>query len=192
MSEKVGGSFSVETYITKQEGLLMEHIRRLLQTETKVVLLESALQEMYKKNEELTSQIDSYKSNFDQSVNGLQNVTIERDRLQTKIKELEGALNSCNDQKTTATNKMNDHGNRVLILEEDIKQLNSRVQTAANDYSTLKENYNKVLAALEDANKKLESVNEVKVAAPKKEKKSAKRSSDTESEWIDGEYKIST
>lgn len=194
MSDKLGGNFSVETYITKQESLLLDHIRRLLQAETKIVLLESGIQELYKKNEDLTEQLALQKTTSDQSFAGLEAVTIERDKQRAKVAELEKALNECNNQTTGVRNQYKDSSNRILVLEGEIQQLNTKLQVANNDYATLKENYNKVLEALEEANrkldgadKKLESVGVVKTTKPLPKKKKT-----ADSEWVDGEYKIST
>lgn len=205
MSDKLGGNFSVETYIAKHESLLLDHVRRLLQAETKNVLLESGLQEMYKKNEELTEQLNIQKTTSDQSINGLQAITLERDKLQTKlkeqeqsyltkIKEVQNALDDCNNQTTGLRGQYNSSTNRTMVLEGEIQQLNTKLQVANNDYATLKENYNKVLEALEEANrkldgadKKLESVEVVKTTKPLPKKKKT-----ADSEWVDGEYKVST
>lgn len=225
MSEKLkSGNFSFDTYITKQEGLLVDYLRKTLQAETKVAILESALQEMYKKVEELNQQIEMQQLTFDQSINGLQSVTVERDGLQSRlkevetshqtrskeieashqrekesllnrIKELEQALGNCNSEKSSIRNHANTQDNRVAVLQNEIKHLNNRVQIASDDYSTLKENYNRVLAAFEDANKKieaLEAANTQETVVATKQKKRSKKVQETDSEWVDGEYKIST
>lgn len=205
MSDKLkSGNFSFDTYVSKQEGLLVDYIRKTLQAETKIALLESALQEMYKKVEELNQQIEIQQTTIDQSINGLQSVTVERDKfhrekqdLLNKIKGLEDALNSCNSEKNNIRNHANSQDNRVVVLQNEIKHLNNRVQIASDDYSTLKQNYNKVLIALEETNKKLEEAitlppEPVETVATAKQKKRPKKTQETDSEWVDGEYKIST
>lgn len=197
MSDKTGGNFSVETYISKQETLLVEHIRRSLQAETKIAILESGLQELYKKNEELTEQINLQRNTSDQAISGLQATTLERDKFQNKTSELEQVLqnrtrdfeqrlNETNTERNRLTSQLNASNNKIANLENEINQLNNRVQVAGNDYTTLKENYNRVLAALEEANAKVERFESLN------SKKKPKKVSTQESEWVDGEYKVST
>lgn len=217
MSEKLkSGNFSFDTYVTKQEGLLVEYLRKTLQAETKIVLLESALQEMYKNVEELNQQIEVQQTTIDQSIVGLQAVTIERDNLQArikdaesafnrtkddylnKIKHLEDALNACNNENGNVKRQASTQDNRVLVLENEIRHLNNSIQIANNDYSTLRENYNRVIAALEESQQKIQDLEtkaqlvqeQTVVATPltKKKRSNKEKTQGTDSEWIDGEY----
>jgi chromosome segregation ATPase len=170
MSEVASGSFSIDTYLSKQEGLLLEHIRRMLQAETKIALLEAALQDMYKRNEELVQQNETTKVTLDQAVNGLTAVTEEKIRLEASIKDLELVLKSTRNDL-----------NAALIHKGEVDKLNEKLSVAESDYSALKQNYNIVL---EQYNAIKPTV--VEVSAPV-EKKSKKVKS-TESEWADGKY----
>lgn len=195
MSDKLTGPLSLETYLNKQESLLVESIRRHLQAETKVSLLESAVQELHRKNEELNGQLEINRTTIEQSINGLQAVTLERDKFSTRISELEKSLTNSENEKTEFRSKCNESNNRAAVLEQEIRQLNNKLQVASNDYAGLKENYNRVLAALDETNKKLEEVsvqNSVEASAQVKSKSRAKKTQGTGSEWLDGEYKIST
>lgn len=214
MSDKLkSGNFSFDTYVSKQEGLLVEYLRKTLNAETKIVILESALQEMYKKVEELNQQIETQQMTIDQSINGLQAATVDRDNfsrekndlaakfgrekedLLNQIKTLQESVNTVTVEKNSIRNHANSQDNRVAVLQNEIKHLNNRVQIASDDYSTLKENYSKVLAAFEEANKKIEQLEAANTQEPvvaQKQKKRLKKVEETESEWVDGEYKIST
>lgn len=149
-----GGSFSLDTYISKQESLLLDFMRKQLQADTKVAILEAALQELYKKNEALNEQIEQNNDILNQSIAGLQITTNEKDSLQTKTEQLQSKI----DQLQNALKEANVENNNRVNLEEEIKQLNNKLQITNGDYSTLKENYHKVLAALEEVNDKPKQV----------------------------------
>lgn len=192
MSESQSGSFSVETYITKQEGLLFDYIRRLLQSETKVAILESAIKELYKKNEDLEKQVVSCNDTINQSVNGLQAVTLERDRATKRVEELEVSLRTVQSERDDTINHLRIEQNNVAVLNGTVNEMNEKLQVAQDDYSTVKENYIKVLAALESANEKLAAIEAQDAVVLNKNKKRVKKVQETESGWVDGEYKIST
>jgi hypothetical protein len=88
MAENSSGILSVDTYLAKQEGHLIEHIRRLLQAETKISLLETGIQELHRKNKDLGEQLDNCSMTLDQSIAGLSAVTVERNQLQEENKSL--------------------------------------------------------------------------------------------------------
>lgn len=158
MSEKQTNNFSIDTYLSKQEGYLLENIRRYLQAETKIVLLESALQDMYKKNEELTKQLETVNITLEQSINGLTAVTSERNDLEKLLLSTRAELN------------------QALIYKNEVNLLNEKINTLTTDYSTLKQNYDIVL---EEYNKLLPA----KEISVKRRKVKG-----SEHEWTDGQY----
>lgn len=165
MNEKTGGSLSIDTYLSKQEGLLLEHIRRMLQAETKITLLEAALQDMYKRNEELTQQIETTNVALEQAINGLAAATNDKNNLTENVKSLEQSLSSTRSDL-----------NQALSYRGEVDKLNVKIEMLTTDYTTLKQNYditlrehNKLLAAQETTVKK-------------------RKVKSTESEWTDGQY----
>jgi len=91
MTEK----YAVDTYLSKQEGLVVEFIRRTLQAETKIAMLESSLLDSNKKAEALKEQLERAEDILNQSLVGLKVVTVERDDLSAKVKSLMMSLNDC-------------------------------------------------------------------------------------------------
>lgn len=174
MSEKTSGSFSIDTYMAKQEGLLLEHIRRMLQAETKITLLESAIQDMFKRNEDLSQQVETGKVALEQAINGLSAVTVERNDLMTKVSTLESAL-------VTSRADLN----KALIDKTEVEKLKSRLNTLEADYETLKANYNLVL---EQYNAAVPAVIEEAPPEPVSLPEKKKRPKSVESEWVDGKY----
>ena len=169
MSEKTSGSFSIDTYLSKQEGLLLEHIRRMLQAETKITLLEAALQDMYKRNEELSQQIETTNVALDQAINGLSAVTNERNALNDRVTGLEAAL-------VTARSDLN----KALVEQSDVEKLKSKLNIVEEDYRVLKQNYSNVLERYNTV-----TLDVVEAPPPVEKKKKIKS---TESEWTDGKY----
>lgn len=150
MSESNTGTTPLEIYMTKQEGFLMENIRRFLQLETRNALLESALQEAQKQSEQLQQQIKTGEITIEQSIAGLQALTAERDSLRVQIENLQASANDFINQRDQIQLALNEMTNRNSTNEQEVQQLKSRVTTATNDYETLKSNYNLVTAALND------------------------------------------
>jgi predicted nuclease with TOPRIM domain len=210
MNEKTGGSFSIDTYLAKQEGLLLEHIRRMLQAETKITLLEAALQDMYKRNEELSQQNETTKLALDQAINGLTAVTNEKDRLGTKVNDLEQSLKSTRNDLNSAliykgeVDKLNGKlsvaetnynalkQNYDIVLENynaakavavEVDKLNEKLSVAETNYSALKQNYDIVLENYNAAKAIEAAAAEATVTVEKKKKVKS-----TESEWTDGKY----
>ncbi len=168
MSEVASGSFSIDTYLSKQEGLLLEHIRRMLQAETKIALLEAALQDMYKRNEELIQQNETTKVTLEQAVNGLTAATNQRNNLELRVQELD----------RTVENLKRDL-NGALVYRGEAEKLTEQLNTAKEGYETLKRNYDLVL-------EQYNAIKPVEVSPPVEKKK--KQAKSTGSEWVDGQY----
>lgn len=164
MGDNTSGSISIDIYLSKHEGLLLENIRRMLQAETRVALLESVLQDVQKKNEELIKQSETTKTALDQAIVGLSIVTNEKLVLENKVKELDQNLNN------------------TLNQLDEFQKLKSKLTTIEVDYEILKNNYSIVLDNYNKLIGSEQSSPQVIVTEKKRKSKS------TESEWIDGKY----
>jgi predicted nuclease with TOPRIM domain len=167
MDENGGRPLSVDIYITRQESLLVEHIRKFLQAETKIALLEGGLQELHKKNKDLLDQIDVHQMTIDQSLNGLKAVTMEKDKLAAENESISASLKDCKSRL-----------NELLVVKTELDQVKDRLKIAEDDYVTLKGNYNTVVAMLPENN----------TTEPAPSERKLKKKKNTESEWIDGQY----
>jgi chromosome segregation ATPase len=144
----------------------------MLQAETKITLLEAALQDMYKRNEELSQQNETTKLALDQAINGLAAVTNEKDRLGTKVNDLEQSLKSTRNDLNSA-----------LIYKGEVDKLNGKLNVAETNYSALKQNYDIVLENYNAAKAIEAAAAEATITVEKKKKVKS-----TESEWTDGKY----
>lgn len=188
MEEIKQGNLSVETYISKQETFLIELTRRLLQSETKVTILELGLQEMYKKNEELARQIEVQQVSLDQSVVGIKVLTGEKEALEKKIRELDESLLYSNKFKDELAHSANKRTDRILSLEKELKKTKEELETSKSDFATLKSNYSKVLAALEDTSTKLAKYEGGPTADQQKKPVDAKKTKPVkqDDDWVSG------
>lgn len=172
--------FYVETYVKKQEAILIETIRRLLQADTKVSVLELALSEQTAKVEELESQSKQLNTALQQSINGLQSLTIERDVLKKNLEEANERIEylmSIQEKYRTAENEL---ANKTITVDK----LSTKVETYKQDLEQLKSNYDKVNNALDEATVKLSSL--AKTKETKKPLGTANKS-----EWTSGNKKKS-
>lgn len=151
---------SVDLYLTKQEALVVEFVRRTLQAETKVTLLESALQESNKQLEETNTQLEHHKMLVNDMLVTLKTTTIERDTLRASVDNLTTDLEDYHDLKLA------------------IKTCKERLNTVSTDYSTLQNNYQAVV-------QELVKYQPVKEVLPRK--KAVKKPIKQDSEWSDGE-----
>lgn len=170
MDEESTNTSYVETYVTKQENLLLEFVRRTIQAETKVAVFESALQKMHKKNEELVEQAKVAADTLSQSINGLAATTAERDNLSARLSKQE-------ELKAGLESQVIQYRTRLDLLEEENRLLKRNLETKTSDFDVIQANYKKVLQELEKTTS--QTSNTVKRPKPKKQ--------EPNSEWIDGE-----
>jgi chromosome segregation ATPase len=155
----------IDMYLSKQENLLIEFIRRSLQAETKVALLDLAIQEANKKAGESSEQLGNVTVALEQALDGLKLVTLERDNLKEKLRTVEKHLNDC----LVTSTKLNSDSSESIV----------KLNTVLNDYTVLKENYNRVCEELS----RLQLANESSSLSTARKKKPMKQ----DSEWSDGE-----
>lgn len=148
----------INAYLKKQEDFTIEIIRKRLEGEVKIQLLQTELQKVLT---EKTSLEDMVK----QSLVGLEGITLERDKYKTKVTELETKL----EKDIRALRDININ-NQALI--DELKVQVKSYSSLKSDYETLKNNYDMVCAELNKISEK-----------PITKKKSKK---EQESEWIDG------
>lgn len=177
MSEQ-NEDFYVETYVKKQEGLLLEHIRRQIQAETKNSVIEIALVERTNKVAELEEQIKQLNTAVNQAVMGLQSLTIERDGLKKNLDEANERIEYLAKFQQKYKDLENELANRSVVVDK----LSNRIETYQQDMEQMKTNYTAVSSALEDATTKLSKLSKIK--NDRGSKKAA--APVTETEWTDG------
>lgn len=163
----------VRIYIGRHENILLDHIRKQLDIETKSIILDNQLKEYTKKIEELEQHNASLTDMFNQSTNGLRAVTTERDQLKEELNNLKTTHNEINEELVIIRLEKQNALNRIALLEQDTNELNVNLETATQDNITLKKNYSIVLEELDMLRNDSESSN----TEDKKKPKSTKNSS---------------
>jgi len=151
MSE-ANNDYFLEVHVKSHEAILLDNVRKLAESYTRVTFLERAINESRKQGEELTNQFNSTQTALQQAVNGLQAVTAERDiilkDLEQERKDNKENIVLLTQKKEEAERKYNELNVSFNELKTNFDDLNSKVEGYVSDNSTLKKNYNRVLEEL--------------------------------------------
>lgn len=138
----------VKTYIAKFEGVLLDQVRKHVDGETRNALYTAALQDLQTKFEESERLASNLKSTLDQALSGLQAVTLEKDDLKIRYKQLESDFN-CTSLKLDQIKNENQRSlNKVAVSEHQLKELTTGLETAEAKATAIKNNYDTVLKEL--------------------------------------------
>lgn len=146
----------IKTYIGKFESVLLETVRKQVDSETKNSLYAAALQDLQKKLEESERYGSDMKSALDQALAGLQAVTLDRDELKIKQEKRETEFELICSQLEKTREEKQKALNEIALLEQKVADLNRVVETAKVDATVMKNNYSVVLAELEKARQEVE------------------------------------
>lgn len=193
MSE-VTNEFFMEVHVKSHESILLDNIRRLAESLTKIAFLEKALNECRVQIDELSKQNNQSQQALQQAVNGLQAVTNERDKLSKDLNhdrdELKKVTEQFSNYKIEAERKYNELTVSYNDVQANFTELNSRVEGFVSDNSTLKKNYNRVLEELNSIRGTLPDVSEeapapntniISMPSKRKDKKSSSE------DWVDAD-----
>jgi chromosome segregation ATPase len=193
MSE-VTNEFFMEVHVKSHESILLDNIRRLAESLTKIAFLEKALNECRVQIDELSKQNNQSQQALQQAVNGLQAVTHERDKLTKDLAHERDELKIAGEQfssyKKEAERKYNELTVSYNEVQSNFTELNSKVEGYVSDNSTLKKNYNRVLEELNNLRGTLPDVSEeapapntniISMPSKRKDKKSSSE------DWVDAD-----
>ena len=179
MTEKNLLNAPIDVYLSKQESLVLDFIRRALQAETKVAMLEEALNQTKLKLETVEAQNATCASTLDQSINGIQALQVDKEqykneaaRLSTDVADLRSKLEVEHDLNQTIR--------RLQTELNDSKQTTQRLQT---ELVTKKSNYNATLAAYDNLSEQLETTTAELNALKSQKRQPTKAKSKTKDEW---------
>lgn len=165
----------VKTYIAKFEGVLLDQVRKHVDGETRNALYTAALQDLQSKFEESERLASDLKSTLDQALSGLQAVTLEKDDLKIRYKQLESDFSCTSLELDQVKNENQRSLNKVAVSEHKLEELTTKLETAEANAVTIKNNYTSVLKDLEKFQTETGAI---------KDKK--KKITTKESEWVDG------
>lgn len=188
MSE-TNNDYFMEVHVKSHETILLDNVRKLAEAYTRNTFLERAVSESRKQIEELTQQYNSTQTALQQSVAGLQAVTLERDKV---TKELEQERKENKESSAMHVKKVEDTEQKYNelnvnfnALKTSYDDLSSRVEGYVSDNSTLKRNYNRVLEELSKyKEQEVVTTTPLNNVLPLSDKRKSKK---PDSEWVDAD-----
>lgn len=189
MSEATNEYF-MEVHVKSHEAILLDNVRKLAEAYTKNTFLERAVSEYRRQIEDLTQQNNSSQTALQQAVNGLQAVTVEKDKiikeLEQERKENKESIQMYIEHNKEVENRYNDINVKYNEIKAAFERLNSKAEGYVSDNSTLKKNYNRVLEELSKyKEQEIEITTPVNNIVSLGEKKKPKKQES--SEWVDGD-----
>lgn len=164
MTEKNLLSASIDVYLSKQEGVVLEFIRRALQAETKVAMLEEALNQTKQRLEAVEAQNANCNSTLNQSIVGMQALQVEKEQYKNEVSRLSTDVVDLRSK---------------LETEHDLNQTIQRLQT---ELEAKKSNYAAMMKAYEKLSEQLETTT-TELNALKSQKQQPKTKPKTKDEW---------
>ncbi len=147
MTEKNSLSASIEIYISKQESVALEFIRRALQAETKVAMLEEVLSQTKQKLEIAEEQTANCNSTLNQSINGLSALQVEKEQYKSEASRLSAEVADLRSKLEVERD-----------LKETIQRLTSELETKKSNYAALSKAYYTVENQLEETTNELNAL----------------------------------
>lgn len=132
-------------YVQKQEQLLLDYLRKSIESEIKVVALTSSLQDITSQYEESQKQVELQNDMMQQAAKGLEVTTLEKKQLEEKEKELSNRI-------TELTN------NYETRLKDNQTNYEARIRDLETNLGVTREELNKIKQNDEGCNKKLEDL----------------------------------
>lgn len=165
MSEN--NEFFIATFIRQYEAIIMDHVKKQAEAETRALLLEAAVTERTKQVEQLRQTNGNLEKTLEEALNGLKLTTKERDQLSSDYKKL----------------------NDVIKERDELLKNNSflcdQLERIKLDNETLKNNYKAITNALSTCNEeKQKLLNKQDIIV--ENDAVAKKRKPKQSEWIDG------
>ncbi len=156
---------SIDVYLSKQEGLVVEYIRKALQAETKVAMLEEALTQAKQKLEQATAQNDTCSSTLEQSIAGLQALQVEKERFKTEVIDLSKQVTELHSIAESERRLQEEN----VRLKRELEETKSKYNTAIKAHNGLAQELEYVKTALEATKVELEVMKKPNLIKPKKQ-----------------------
>ncbi len=210
MSDDKNENLLVSNYIKRHEAILLEHIRKQLDAESRNILLEMALNEQNKLIEDQNITISSLQDTIEQSLNSVKTTTIGRETLEKQLQELQDKYN----QQGIELRELNGKHDRLKVVEEENHRLvaaQSNTSKELNDLRNRGGQLNNTVVQLQNENRELKeklvvaenntntiknnynlvvkSLEECERSLPQTQPQKKKTKNNTpknDSEWIDG------
>lgn len=189
MSEDQNENLLVTTYIKRHETILLEHIRKQIDAESRNTLLQMAMDEQSKLLDERDKTITALQNTVNQSLVSVQSSTVDREAMSSQIQNLQhmydqrgNELQELRQKYEQQINELRELNHRYSVqqnsINEENKSLKDRLEATENNLNTIKNNYTLVVQSLEECQRAQQQ------HEPKK--KLSKTTIKKDPEWIDG------
>jgi chromosome segregation ATPase len=152
---------NLQRYIQKQEKMLLDHLRRNIEYELKTEDLSRAVNEFSSKYEESQKQVEIQNEMMQQAANGVESVTIEKQKLENRVSSLENMLSIKKKEYDDVTKKMSEFRNFSDKCKEEKTNLLAELDNLKQEYKRQTEELNNIFKDIEKTKKeKTKSVDE--------------------------------
>lgn len=160
-----GQEIYLKTYIQRQENLLLDFMRKLLDYEIKISALEKTIKDLNLKYEESQKQIEIQNNMMQQAASGLENVSLEKINLENKLKEkeqkykerveyVEKMMIELKQSKGELLEKLKNNDNGSDLLRKELDETKRELKRQFEELNTLYKENEELKSKLPKKNKK--------------------------------------
>jgi len=143
----------LQKYIQKQEKLLLDYIRKNLEYEIKIESLVHSVNDFSGKYEESQKQVDIQNEMMQQAANGVEAVTVEKEKLKTQISNLENMLSNKKREYDELNKRLMDFRNESNTCKEERENLKKELDELKSEYKRQNEELNTLFKENEELKK---------------------------------------
>lgn len=161
MDNDNGQAIYLKNYIQKQELMLLDYLRKSVDSEIRASMLEASIKDLTEKYNESQKQVEIQNDMMSQAAKGLETVTVERNQLQDRVDEYLKTITSLQQEKDTFYQELvkvreNFDGSdrRINELTAELKKQNEELTALYHENESLKKKLPKPPPELNKKNKK--------------------------------------
>jgi chromosome segregation ATPase len=132
-------------YVKRQENLLMEQIKKLIDLETQLTLSVSYIEELKQKYEESQKQVEIQNDIMQQATRSIEDLTVKNKNLESQIVNLNTTKIDLERSKNENIDSLNQYLNRNNELERELKRINQEMQLIFDENVFLKKEIEEIV-----------------------------------------------
>ena len=144
---------TLQRYMQKQEKMLLDHLRRNIEYELKTEDLSRAVNELSSKYEESQKQVEIQNDLMQQAANGVETITIEKQKLEKTVSNLEVMLSNKKKEYDDVMKKMSEFRNSSDKCNEEKENIISELNNLKQEYKSQTEELNNLFKENEELKK---------------------------------------
>lgn len=132
----------LQKYIQKQGNLLLDQIRKSIESEIRAESLSASLEEISFKYEESQKQVEIQNNLMQQAATGVETLTIENKKLENTISNLEKMISNKKNEYDELNKKLMEFRNESNSCKEERENLKKELTELKTEYKTQTEELN--------------------------------------------------